>query len=92
MYYCIVLKFGQVMLLKYALFAAEMLFFVATMFAYICRYPRGFPVGLENPTGLGDGQKISPAHGDGDGDGFAIFLWGWVWAGKTRWISSPLPS
>ena len=63
MYYCIVLKFDQVMLRKYALFAAEMLFFVATMFAYICPYPCGFPVGLENPTGLGDGKKISPAHG-----------------------------
>src|ERR1041384_8224599 len=54
--------------------------------------PRVVLVGLETPTGLGDGQKISPAHGDGNGNGFAIFSWGWVWAGKTRWVSSPLPS
>jgi hypothetical protein len=51
-----------------------------------------YPVGLEYPMRLGDGQNIRPAHGDGDGDGFVIFSWGWVWEGKTRWVSSPLPS
>ena len=25
----------------------------------------GFPVGFENPMGLGDGQKLNPAHVDG---------------------------
>ena len=52
----------------------------------------GSPWVPRNPMGLGDGRKTSPAHGDGDGDGFAIFSWGWVWEGKTRWVSSPLPS
>ena len=57
------------MLLKYALFAAEMLFFVATMLDYICRYSRGFPTGLENPTGLGAGKKLAPRMVTGTGTG-----------------------
>ena len=52
----------------------------------------GSPWVPRNPMGLGDGRKTSPTHGDGDGDGFTIFSWGWVWEGKTRWVSSPLPS
>lgn len=51
-----------------------------------------FPVCLENPMGLGERQKASPAHGDRDGDRLAIFSYGWVWGGKTWWVSSSLQS
>ena len=69
-----------------------LLFFFQMLLFSLTARGDGFPVGFENPMGLGDGQKFNPAHVDGDGDGFAIFSWGWVWTSKTRWVSSPLPS
>ena len=36
-------------------------------------------MGLENDTGLGDGQKTVHVHGDGNGDGLAFFSRERVW-------------